>query len=50
VILTKFDSASSTRAVNGVAGGHQVKVKTWYEAAILYNGLYHKGGIVRVRA
>jgi len=44
------DNASSTRAVTGVTGGHQTKVKAWYEAATLYNALYHKGGIVRVRA
>lgn len=27
---------------------HQVRVKTWLEAATLYNGLYHEGKIFRV--
>jgi len=48
-LLIEIASASSTRAVVGVTGGHQIKAKTWHEAATLYNTLYHKGSIVRVR-
>jgi len=47
--LTPIPSALSTRAVVGVPGGHQVKVKSWYDAAILYNSLWDQGQIVRVR-
>ena len=45
-----FDSASSTSAVAGVPLGHQVKVKSWHDAATLYNSLLSKGLIIRVRA
>jgi len=48
--LTNTSSESSTRATIGVVRGHRVEVKTWVEAAALYNELYHKGDIVRVRA
>ena len=40
----------STHAAAGVPRGHQVKVKTWYDAATLYNSLREQGLIVRVRA
>lgn len=48
--LTNANSESSTRAVTGVVGGHQTKVRTWLEAIGLYNRLYHEGNIVRVPA
>ena len=41
-------STLSTRAVRGVAHGHQVKVKTWYDAASRYNSLWDKGLVIRV--
>jgi len=43
-----MNSESSTRAITGIARAYQVRVKTWSEAAILYNELYHKGDIIRV--
>ena len=47
--LTSVPSALSTRAVVGVPGGHQVKVKSWYDAAMLYNSLWDQGLIIRLR-
>jgi len=47
--LTLIHSVLSTRAVVGVPGGHQVKVKSWYDAATLYNSLWDQGLIIRVR-
>ena len=44
-----MNSESSNRAIAGVIGGHKVRVKSWYDAATLYNELYHKGDIIRVR-
>jgi len=49
VALMLVVSALSTRAVQGVAHGHQMKVKTWYEAATHYNSLWDRGVITRVR-
>ena len=43
-----MDSESSTRAVTGVSRAYQVRVKTWLEAALLYNELYDKGDVTRV--
>ena len=34
----------------GVSHGNRVEVKTWREAVMLYNSLWHKGLIVRVQA
>ena len=45
-----IDRVLSTHAVAGVPGGHQVQVKSWHEAAMLYNSLLDKGLIIRVRA
>jgi hypothetical protein len=47
--LTLVTSILSTRAISGVPHGHQVKVKTWYDAATLYNSLLDKGLVTRVR-
>jgi len=49
IILTSIASISSTRAITGIPHGHQVKVKTWYDAVKLYNSLRNKGFIVRVQ-
>jgi len=49
ITLTPIPSVLSTRAVVGVPGGHQVKVKSWYDAATLYNSLWDQGLIIRVR-
>lgn len=49
VVLTPIPSVMSTRAVVGVPGGHQIKVKSWYDAATLYNSLWDQGLITRVR-
>jgi len=49
IVLIPTPSALSTRAVVGVPGGHQVKVKSWYDAATLYNTLWDQGLIIRVR-
>jgi len=49
IVLTFIPSVLSTRAVVGVPGGHQVKVKSWYDAATLYNSLWDQGLIIRVR-
>lgn len=43
-------SESSDRAVAGVAGGHQTRVKSWSEAAALYNMLRQQGNIACVSA
>jgi hypothetical protein len=48
--LTNMDRGASSRAVAGVARGHQARVKTWYEAVMLYNGLHSEGNIHRVPA
>jgi len=47
--LTGTNRESSDRAVAGVTGGHQIRVKSWFEAATLYNEFYNQGNIVRVR-
>ena len=49
VLLIDVNNASSTRAVTGVPGGHQTKVKSWHDAMTLYNTLYRQGSIVRVQ-
>lgn len=48
--LTVVASELSARAVVGVPGGRRIKVKTWYEAASIYNSLLDEGIISRVRA
>lgn len=48
IALTSITSARSTRAATGVPGGHQLKMKTWYEAATHYNSLYEQDRIRRV--
>ena len=45
-----FDSTLSTSVVAGVPLGHQVEVKSWHDAATLYNSLLSKGLIICVRA
>ena len=49
ISLTLVTSALSTNAVTGVRGGHQTRIKSWHDAAVMYNSLWHKGLIVRVR-
>lgn len=49
IALTFAISVLSTGSITGVPHGHQVKVKTWYEAATLYNSLWDKGLVARVR-
>lgn len=46
--LTLITSALSARAIDGVTNGRRVKVKTWYEAATLYNSLWNECLIYRV--
>lgn len=46
---TRVSSVLSTNAISGVPHGHQVKVNTWHDAAVLYNSLWEKGVITRVR-
>lgn len=46
--LTSANSESADRAVAGVVGGHQIRVKSWFEAVSLYNLLYRQGNIIRV--
>lgn len=46
--LTDTDSRNADFAVAGVFGGRYVKVDSWYDAATLYNKLYHQGQIFRV--
>lgn len=42
------NSRNAEFAIAGVAGGHYVKTNSWYDAAILYNELYHRGEVIRV--
>jgi hypothetical protein len=35
-------------AVSGVAGGHYIRMESWFEAATFYNKLYQQGKIIRV--
>lgn len=44
-----MNSESANRAVAGVIGGHQFRVKSWQDAAALYNDLHLNGDIIRVR-
>jgi len=50
ITLTLVASVSSTRAISGIPHGHQVRVKTWYDAAKLYNSLWDKGFIERAQS
>ena len=49
IALTFAISVLSTGSITGVPHGHQVKVKTWYEAVTLYNSLWDKGLVARVQ-
>jgi hypothetical protein len=49
IVLTLVPSVLSTGAIVGVPGGHQIGVKAWYDAAMLYNSLWDQGLIKRVR-
>lgn len=46
--LTVTNSRNADFAIAGVAGGGYVKLNSWYDAAILYNELYHRGEVFRV--
>ena len=46
--LTGKNRDSAEDAITGVDGGHHIRLRCWYDAAMMYNTLYLQGNIVLV--